>query len=112
MRISDWSSDVCSSDLVKLALLPLPTLGWLAAHDDTIAALTNLRTLAWVIKAGAAMGSTPSGLASNTAIADRLWKHWTMDRADVQALMMRLAQRAASLERSEERGVGKEGVVE
>src|SRR3546814_6413553 len=96
MRISDWSSDVCSSDLVKLALLPLPTLGWLAAHDDTIAALTNLRTLAWVIKAGAAMGSNPSGLASHTAIADRLWKHWTKDRADVQALMMRLADRKST----------------
>src|SRR3546814_18071486 len=63
--------EALKSDAVKLALLPLPTLGWLAAHDDTIAALTNLRTLAWVIKAGAAMGSNPSGLASHTAIADR-----------------------------------------
>jgi ABC-type cobalamin/Fe3+-siderophores transport system ATPase subunit len=34
---------VAGSD-VKLALLPSPTLGWLAGHDDTIAALTNLRT--------------------------------------------------------------------
>lgn len=92
--------ETLKSDAVKLALLPLPTLGWLAAHDDTIAALTNLRTLAWVIKAGAAMGSNPGGLASHTAIADRLWKHWTKDRADVQALMMRLAQREASFERS------------
>src|SRR3546814_10482566 len=92
--------EALKSDAVKRALLPLPTLGWLAAHDDTIAALTNLRTLAWVIKAGAAMGSNPSGLASHTAIADRLWKHWTKDRADVQALMMRLAQRAASFVRS------------
>lgn len=87
-------------DAVKLALLPSPTLGWLAAHDDTIAALTNLRTLAWVIKAGAALGSNAGGLASHTAIADRLWKYWTKDRADVQALMMRLSQREASFERS------------
>ncbi|MBW8303053.1 MAG: hypothetical protein K0M78_03750, partial [Brevundimonas sp.] len=80
-------------DAVKLTLLSSPNLGWLAAHDETIAALTNLRTLAWVIKAGAAMGANAGGLASHTAIADRLWKYWTKDRADVQALMMRLAQR-------------------
>ena len=92
--------EALKSDAVKLTLLPSPTLGWLAAHDDTIAALTNLRTLAWVIKAGAALGSNAGGLASHTAIADRLWKYWTKDRADVQALMMRLAQREASFERS------------
>ncbi|URM26101.1 hypothetical protein LLY42_19355 [Pseudomonas frederiksbergensis] len=92
--------EALNSDAVKLALLPSPILGWLAAHDDTIAALTNLRTLAWVIKAGAALGANASGLASHTAIADRLWKHWTKDRADVKALMMRLAQREASFERS------------
>ncbi|MEG3791242.1 hypothetical protein V1318_14020 [Lysobacter sp. CCNWLW3] len=87
-------------DAAKLALLPSPALGWLVAHDDTIAALTNLRTLAWVIKAGAALGSNAGGLASHTAIADSLWKYWTKDHADVQALMMRLAQREASFERS------------
>lgn len=92
--------EALKSDAVKLALLPSPTLGWLAAHDDTIAALTNLRTLAWVIKAGAALGSNAGGLTSHTAIADRLWKYWTKDRADVQAFMMRLAQREASFERS------------
>lgn len=85
---------------VKLALLPSPALGWLVGHDDTIAALTNLRTLGWVIRAGSAMGSNASGLASHTAIADRLWKYWTQDRSDVQGLMMRLAQRDASFERS------------
>lgn len=85
---------------VKLALLSSPTLGWLAAHDDTVAALTNLRILWWVITAGTALGSNATGLASHTAIADRLWKYWTRGRADVQALMMRLAQREASFERS------------
>lgn len=92
--------ETLTSDAVKLALLPSPTFGWLVAHDDTIAVLTNLRTLAWVIKAGAALGSNAGRLASPTAIADRLWRHWTKDRADVQALMMRLAQREASFERS------------
>jgi hypothetical protein len=92
--------EALKNDAVKLALLPSPTLGWLAAHDDTISALTNLRTLAWVIKAGAALGANVGGLASHTSIADRLWKYWTKDRADLQALMMRLAQREASFERS------------
>jgi hypothetical protein len=92
--------DALNSDAVKLALLPSPTLGWLAAHDDTIATLTNLRTLAWVTKAGAALGSNAAGLASHTAIADRLWKYWTKDFADVKALTMRLAVREASFERS------------
>ena len=92
--------EALKSDAVRLALLPSPSLGWLIAHDETLAALTNLRTLAWVIKAGAALGSIAGRLASHTAIADRLWKYWTGDRADVQALMMRLAQREASFERS------------
>ena len=92
--------ETLKSDAVKLALQHSPSLGWLVAHDDTVAALTNLRTLAWVIKAGAALVSKAGGLASHTAIADRLWKYWTKDRTDVQALMMRLAQREASFERS------------
>jgi hypothetical protein len=92
--------EALNSDAVKLALLQSPTLGWLAAHDDTIAALTNLRTLAWVIKAGAALGSNAGGLVSHTGIADHLWKYWTKNRVDVQALMMRLARREASFERS------------
>ena len=90
---------VADSD-VKLALLHSQTLGWLTGHHDTIAALTNLRTLGWVIRAGAALGSNAAGLASHTAIADRLWKYWTQGRADVQALMMRLARQEASFERS------------
>jgi hypothetical protein len=92
--------EALKSDAVKLALLPSPAWSWLAAHDDTIAALTNLRTLAWVIKAGAVLRSSADGLASHTAIADRLWKYWTNDHADVQSLMMRLAQREGSFERS------------
>lgn len=92
--------ETLKSDVVKQALRLSSSLGWLSAHDDTIAALTNPRTLAWVIEAGASLGSTADGLTSHTAIADRLWRYWTKGRADVQALMMRLAQREASFERS------------
>lgn len=89
-----------TSDAVKLALTQSPNLYWLAAHEETIRALTNLRALAWVIKAGPTLGSNAGGLASHIAVADRLWKYWTKNRADVQALMMRLAKREASFERS------------
>jgi len=92
--------EALKTDAVKLALLASPAFGWLAAHDDTVAALTNLRTLAWVISAGAALGSNARGLVSHIEIADRLWKYWTKGRADVQALMMRLAEREAAFERS------------
>lgn len=92
--------ETLKSYAVKLALLSSSTLGWLTAYDDTIAALANLRTLAWVIKADVAFRANSDEPVSHTAIADRLWKHWTDGRADVQALMMRLAKREASFERS------------
>ena len=84
----------------KLALSASPSLGWLTGHDDTVAALTNLRAFAWAVKAGAALGSNASNLASHTSIADSLWIYWTGGRADVQAFVMRLAEREASFERS------------
>ena len=85
---------------VKAVLEAFPSLRWLAAHDVNFPALTNLRALAWVVEAGAALGASASNLASLTAICDRLWNYWTGDRADVQALTMRLAEREASFERS------------
>ena len=85
---------------VNSALWATPSLGWLTGHRQTVSTLTNLRTLAWVVKAGPALGSNASGLASHTAIADRLWDYWTDRAADIQALMMRLAKREAEFERS------------
>lgn len=85
---------------VKSALRASPSLGWLTGHDETVSTLTNLRTLAWVIQAGAALGPNASRLSSHTAVADCLWNYWTRGLADVQALMMSLAKREASFERS------------
>jgi hypothetical protein len=85
---------------VKLALLASPSLGWLTGHDETIAALTNLRTLAWVVQAGATLNSDASVLTSHVSIADRLWIYWTDERLDIQKLLMNLAKREASFERS------------
>ncbi len=92
--------EALTSNEVKLALNHAPGLGWLTAHDDTVAALTNLRTLAWVCKAGSAFQPNANELTSHVAVSDRLWKYWTKGRADVQAMTMRLAQREASFERS------------
>lgn len=85
---------------VKRALSFSSSLSWLSTHDETLLALANLRTLAWVVAAGPALGSSPSGLASPTAVADRLWEYWTGRAADIQSLTMRLARREASFERS------------
>src|SRR3546814_12846298 len=50
MRISDWSSDVCSSDLVDRLLTVGPTLGALRTLRD-IFAITGARPLAVIREA-------------------------------------------------------------
>ncbi|WP_395022863.1 hypothetical protein [Dongia sp.] len=84
---------------VRAALQASPAMSWLTAHDETVAVLTNLRTLAWVVDAGPAFARS-AGLASHTAIADRLWRFWTGDRTEVEVFVMKLAEREASFERS------------
>lgn len=85
---------------VKDALRLTPSIGWLADHDETIAVLTNLKILAWVVKAGAGAWANANGPASHADIADRLWDYWTGGAADVQSMMMRLSEREAQFERS------------
>jgi len=85
---------------VKSALLASSSFSWLAAHEDTVSALTNLKTLAWLLKAGTDLSSDANGLGSHTSIADLLWNYWTGERLDLKRLMMRLAKREASFERS------------
>src|SRR3546814_14227340 len=48
MRISDWSSDVCSSDLLeRKSNSSFPTLGWLTADAETLDVIgARLRDLA------------------------------------------------------------------
>jgi hypothetical protein len=59
---------------VRLALRSTDQLGWLATHDDAVAALTNLRALGWVIEAAPRFeGQGSEAISSLTAIADRLW---------------------------------------
>ncbi|MEN3976917.1 hypothetical protein [Emcibacter sp. SYSU 3D8] len=92
--------DALDAEQVRAALRSSLTLRWLASHDETVAALANLKTLSWVMTAGGAMGADSGALASHTAVADHLWDFWTDGRIDVQGLIMRLARREASFERS------------
>ncbi len=86
---------------VQGVLRSVPGLGWLATHGDAVSALTNLRTLAWVIQATARFqGQDDTGALSLTGIADRLWVHWTDNKPSVQRLLVRLAEREANFEHS------------
>ena len=86
-----------SIEEVKAALRSTAQLGWLAMHEDALAALTNLRALAWVMDAESHFQLKDKlALFSRTAIADRLWIHWTDGRPSLQRLLMRLGEREAS----------------
>jgi ABC-type transport system involved in cytochrome c biogenesis ATPase subunit len=76
-------------------------LQWLAAQDDAVEALRNLKALAWVID-GAALFQAKSGAQqlSLTTIADRLWPYWTGGKPSLQRLLMKLGEREASFEHS------------
>ena len=87
-------------DDVKRILSGSPDLEWLADHDGAFRALANLRTLAWVFKAGKALRGNTRGFTSHIGIVDSLWGYWTQERSDLQSLVMRLAKREASYERS------------
>ena len=76
-------------------------LEWLVSHSDAVAALTNLRTLAWVIQAAEQFRAEGSDdPPSLTVIADRLWTYWTGAKVSVERLLMKLAEREAQFEHS------------
>lgn len=86
---------------VKSALWANDDLRWLAAREDTIAVLSNLKTLGWVIQASSTFrGEGGEDLTSPAAIADRIWEFWTEGKTSVQNLVMRLGEREAEFERS------------
>jgi hypothetical protein len=85
--------------VVKQVLGTTSGLEWLATHGDAVSALTNLRTLGWVIQAAARFQNSGDRM-SLTDIAERLWVHWTDNKARVQWLLVRLAEREAAFEHS------------
>src|SRR3546814_19629481 len=93
MRISDWSSDVCSSDL-RGVTAPLPAAGYelpLEVTDPGDAAELAVR------------------MESDTATAWRAVTEQAQTPEDRRFAVTAMTQ-AAVLARSEERRVGKEGV--
>jgi hypothetical protein len=87
---------------VRGALFSMEPFRWIASDADVPHALTNLRTLAWVMRSSSSFAGElgGQGLASVARIADRLWQRWTNGKAPLQRLMMRLAERDAAFERS------------
>src|SRR3546814_17355537 len=96
MRISDWSSDVCSSDLINRRKLLAPCLAFFRRAGDWPA------TLHWprhTERGPAAQSVFPSESAHNSPppwveFTNQIWLEWVIRRKL----------------RSEERGVGKEWV--
>ncbi len=85
---------------VHQTLSAIPNLRWLADANG-VAALSNLRTLAWVVQSPKHfLAQGEESLVTPPAIADRLWIFWTANKVSVQRLLMRLADREASFERS------------
>ena len=89
-----------STGEIALLLRASSGIEWLASHHDALLALTNLRTLAWVVQASSEFQSSDPAPASLVAIADKLWSHWTAERTTLQGLLMRLAVRDAEFEQS------------
>ena len=90
-----------SADEVRAALQSAPRLSSAAQHDDIVAVLRNLRTLAWVLEAENRFRPQDARLlASYTAIADHLWRYWTDNKIKIHNLLVRLAAREANFEHS------------
>jgi hypothetical protein len=86
---------------VSAVLQNVVNLRWLAFQDEAVAALRNLKALAWVIQ-GAALfdAGLDAQQLSLPVIADRLWRFWTGDKPSLQRLIMKLAERQAAFEHS------------
>lgn len=86
---------------VQAALHTVPALAQHAYDAPFVALLGNLRTLAWIISAGPQFaGIEPGRMAARFQIADRLWRYWTQNDANLHSFMIALARRDAEYERS------------
>src|SRR3546814_3781575 len=119
MRISDWSSDVCSSDLLAELVVQLPEPyvnadwaqpGGSAAHAMYHLSLSANPSRVWSVDVGEGTGSVAHLLAQPIVVGDTVY---TMDsRSLVSAFAATDGTRRwqVDVERSEERRVGKECV--
>src|SRR3546814_4415701 len=86
MRISDWSSDVCSSDLVLDFAIEVAALGHVADGGDGERALRGLhRAEAYGHRKLAAVGAKAGELQPQPHAAHAGLRHIALDVADVTA---------------------------
>jgi hypothetical protein len=99
--LARWEVEPRSEGDVAAVLRASGGFQWLASHSDALMALTNLKTLAWVIQAaGVFQDDRAAAPTSMVAIAERLWSYWTEGRAALEGFLMRLALRDADFEHS------------
>jgi ABC-type oligopeptide transport system ATPase subunit len=85
---------------VKEALRSSAELRWLSFREEAVSALTNLKTLSWVMRAAGVFDEGDDHLTTPTAFVDGIWKFWTEGQVGPQNLLIRLAEREANFERS------------
>jgi hypothetical protein len=99
--LARWEVEPRSESDVAAVLRANAGVWWLATHHDALIALTNLKTLAWVVQAAAAFQDERTAApASMVTIAEKLWLYWTEGRVALQGFLMRLALRDAAFEHS------------
>lgn len=85
---------------VKEALRSSAELRWLSFREEAVSALTNLKTLSWVMRAAGVFDEGNDELTTPTAFVDGIWQFWTEGQVGPQNLLVRLAEREANFERS------------
>jgi hypothetical protein len=99
--LARWEVRTRSEGDIAAVLRASTGLEWLASHHDALIALTNLRTLAWVLQAaGVFQDDNGAAPTSMVAIADKLWAHWTSGQTALERFLIRLALRDAAFEHS------------
>src|SRR3546814_13394115 len=105
MRISDWSSDVCSSDLVAAVVNAITILRYLAGHEgqgvNAIARATNLSP-------STCFGILKTLVREEFAEFDPGSKHYRLGTAPSR--LVHVDTRLSDWSTSEERREGKEGI--
>ncbi|MEO0449265.1 MAG: ATP-binding protein [Pseudomonadota bacterium] len=84
---------------VSEILAAYPKLHWVGLNSEVLSALSNFRTLSWLIDAGQDLGGDGQ-LKSHIDLADAIWNFWTTGSAPIQRSLVLLAEREAEFERS------------